>query len=46
MDDERIKSGGSILTDQYFEEQLQRIREGRIMTDSPTLLRAFVSSCE
>ena len=25
MDDERIKSGGSILTDQYFEEQLQRI---------------------
>jgi len=27
MDDERIKSGGSILTDQYFEEQLQRIRE-------------------
>ena len=30
MDDERIKSGGSILTDQYFEEQLQRIREIRI----------------
>ena len=29
MDDERIKSGGSILTDQYFEEQLQRIREIR-----------------
>ena len=29
MDDERIKNGGSILTDQYFEEQLQRIREIR-----------------
>ena len=27
MDDERIKAGGSVLTDQYFEEQLQRIRE-------------------
>lgn len=30
MDDERIKSGGSILTEQYFEEHLQRIREIRI----------------
>ncbi len=30
MDDERIKRGGSILTDQYFEEQLQRIREIRL----------------
>jgi hypothetical protein len=30
MDDERIKSGGSILTEQYFEEQLQRVREIRI----------------
>ncbi len=30
MDDERLKSGGSILTEQYFEEQLQRIREIRI----------------
>lgn len=29
MDDERIQSGGSILTEQYFEEQLQRIREIR-----------------
>jgi hypothetical protein len=27
MDDERIKAGGSVLTDKYFEEQLQRIRE-------------------
>ena len=25
MDDERIKAGGSILTEKYFEEQLQRI---------------------
>ena len=30
MDDERLKSGGSILTDQYFEEQLQFIREIRL----------------
>lgn len=30
MDDERIKSGGSVLTEQYFEEQLQRIREIRL----------------
>ncbi len=30
MDDERIKSGGSILTAQYFEEQLGRIREIRL----------------
>ncbi len=30
MDDERIKNDGSILGKQYFEEQLQRIREIRI----------------
>ncbi len=30
MDDERLKSGGSILNNQYFEEQLQRIREIRL----------------
>jgi hypothetical protein len=30
MDDERLRSDGSILTKQYFEEQLQRIREIRI----------------
>lgn len=30
MDDERLKQGGSILSDQYFEEQLQRIREIRL----------------
>lgn len=30
MDDERIKQGGSILTERYFEEQLQRIREIRL----------------
>ena len=30
MDDERIKAGGSILKEQYFEEQLQRIREIRL----------------
>jgi len=29
MDDERLRSGG-LLTDKYFEEQLQRIREIRI----------------
>lgn len=30
MDDERVKAGGSVLTDQYFEEQLQRVREIRL----------------
>lgn len=30
MDDARIKAGGSVLTQQYFEEQLQRVREIRI----------------
>ncbi|WP_374247908.1 virulence RhuM family protein [Thermomonas sp.] len=30
MDDERIQAGGSVLTDQYFEEQLQRVREIRL----------------
>ncbi|CAA6603843.1 conserved hypothetical protein [Rhodospirillaceae bacterium LM-1] len=30
MDDERLKNDGSILGKQYFEEQLQRIREIRI----------------
>ncbi len=30
MDDERLKSGGSILTEKYFEEQLERIREIRM----------------
>lgn len=30
MDDERIKAGGSVLTEQYFEEQLQRVREIRV----------------
>jgi hypothetical protein len=30
MDDERLKNDGSILTKQYFEEKLQRIREIRL----------------
>ena len=30
MDDERLKNGGSILTKDYFEEQLERIREIRL----------------
>lgn len=30
MDVERLKQGGSILSDQYFEEQLQRVREIRL----------------
>ena len=30
MDDERLKAGGTILTKQYFEEQLQRVREIRL----------------
>ena len=30
MDDERLKNEGSVLTQRYFEEQLQRIREVRL----------------
>ena len=30
MDEERLKNGGSILTEKYFEEQLERIREIRL----------------
>ena len=30
MDDERLKKGGSILTEKYFDEQLERIREIRM----------------
>ena len=30
MDEERLKSGGSILAEQYFEEQLEKIREIRL----------------
>lgn len=30
MDDERLKQGGTVLSDQYFAEQLQRIREIRL----------------
>ena len=30
MDDERLKKGGSILTEKYFEEQLERVREIRM----------------
>lgn len=30
MDDERLKNDGSVLSKQYFEEQLQRIREIRL----------------
>ena len=30
MDDARLKAGGTVLTDRYFEEQLQRVREIRI----------------
>lgn len=30
MDDERLKQGGSVLSEQYFEEQLQRVREIRL----------------
>jgi hypothetical protein len=30
MDDERLKRGGSVLSDRYLEEQLQRVREIRL----------------
>ena len=53
MDDERIKAGGSILTERYFEEQLQQHRINslpkkhlRRITARYFLLRVFVPSCE
>lgn len=30
MDDARLKAGGTVLTERYFEEQLQRVREIRL----------------
>lgn len=30
MDDERLKNGGTILTEKYFEEQLEKVREIRL----------------
>lgn len=30
MDDERLKAGGSVFSEDYFEEQLQRVREIRL----------------
>lgn len=30
MDDERLKNFGTVLTKDYFEEQLQRVREIRL----------------
>ena len=30
MDDERLKNGGSVLTEEYFEKQLEKIREIRM----------------
>ena len=30
MDDDRLKRGGTILTKQYFDELLQRVREIRL----------------
>jgi len=30
MDSERLRQGGSVLSDRYFEEQLQRVREIRL----------------
>ncbi len=30
MDEERLKNGGSVLTEKYFEEQLEKIREIRL----------------
>lgn len=35
MDDERLKNGGTVLTKDYFEEQLQRIREIRLSEIPP-----------
>ena len=34
MDDERLKRGGSVLSDRYFDERLQRVREIRLSETS------------
>jgi hypothetical protein len=36
MDDERLKRGGSVLSERYFKEQLQRVRQIRL-NESKTL---------
>ena len=41
MDDERLKSGGSVLTQRYFEEQLERVREFACRSASFTRLPTF-----
>jgi len=48
MDDERMKRGGSVLSDRYFEEQLQRVREIRIseVTTCNVLGRRGTDKCE
>ena len=45
MDDERIKAGGAILTEQYFEEQVQRIREIRLPQASAENTASFRTGC-
>ena len=52
MDDERLKEGGTVLTKQYFEEQLQRVREIRLreipmtMQDWETRLNRFIEATD
>ena len=41
MDDERLKRGGSVLSDRYFEEQLQRVREIRLSEALHDIVRAL-----
>lgn len=41
MDDERLKNGGTILTEKYFEEQLEKVREIRL-SEQVALVRKFV----
>jgi len=48
MDDERLKAGGTVLTQQYFEEQLQRVREIRLSERKlwKSLMRAHLGDYE
>jgi hypothetical protein len=45
MDDERLKSGGSVLNEQYFDEQLQRIDYDMTAQATKRFLPQYKTSC-
>lgn len=56
MDDDRLKKGGSILTEEYFKEQLERIREigvrfhpeslYKIDENMNNIFKSFIKACK